>query len=266
VTLLASPCCKADLDAGRCTACSLSYAAHEGIPVLLDGATSPGRWDLKYRSDPEPWDYSKRAVEVFRHRFLEQTTAELVGPDRSTRIGEVGCSLGLFSARLVTLSDHVAALDVSPTAVAKARAHAGDRLEIAAASATALPFKPGSMDLLILADGIVSWGLDTEQRRVAVAEAHRALKPEGRALFMEYLNPRAHQELLDPVTERFTVERVSYLNDRLWFITESIFRAFKGTALYDAFARNEPWARFLAAVSKAFGPRGSKHLCVVARK
>jgi SAM-dependent methyltransferase len=262
VTLLASPCCKADLAAdGHCTQCASPFAQLDGVPLLLKNTDT--RWETKYQRETEPWDYSTRAVEKLRHRFLEDTIKALV-PDRSTRIGEVGCSLGLFSLKLAALSDQVAALDVSPTAAARARKLT--QLEIAAASATALPFKPQSMDLLILADGLVSWGLDSDERRVAVAEAHRALKPEGRAIFMEYLNPRAHAELLEPVSERFSIERVAYLDDRLWWIAESMFRALKGTAVYNAFAQSEGWARALAGVSRRFGPNGSKHLCVVARK
>jgi SAM-dependent methyltransferase len=261
VTLLASPCCKADLALNRCTACASTFERASGIPLLLRDTNT--RWEAKYQREPEPWDYSTRAVEVLRHRFMEQTVATLV-PHRDVTIGEVGCSLGLFSARLKTLSDRVAALDVSPTAAA--RTHALTGLEVAAANATSLPFKPGSMDLLILADGLVSWGLDVEERKVAVAEAHRALKPGGHAFFMEYLNPRAHHELLDPVRERFTTERVAYLDDRLWFVAESMFRALKGTAVYNAFAQSEAWAKTLAGISHTFGPLGSKHLCVVARK
>jgi SAM-dependent methyltransferase len=262
VTLLASPCCKADLEAGRCTACASLFEQQGGVPLLLKNTDT--RWERKYQREAEPWDYSTRAVEVLRHRFLEQTVAALV-PDRSTRIGEIGCSLGVFSRKLAALSNEVAALDVSPTAAARALKDSGLK-DVAAATAMSLPFKEGSMDLLILADGIVSWGLDVEERRVAVAEAHRALKPGGRAVFMEFLSPRAHAELLAPVTERFSVERVAYLDDRLWWIAESMFRALKGTPVYNAFAQSEGWAKALATVSHAFGPQGSKHLCVVARK
>jgi SAM-dependent methyltransferase len=142
----------------------------------------------------------------------------------------------------------------------------GARAEVAVASATALPLRDGSMQLLVLSDGLVSWGLSPAQREEAVREARRALAPGGHALFMDYLNPRRHHELIDPVRAAFNIERIDYLGDRLWFITDSAFRALKGTPVYRAFAGSVSWARAMRTVSNQFGPRGSKHFCVVAQK
>jgi SAM-dependent methyltransferase len=271
VTLLASPCCKADLDALACSACGAQYRQAAGVPLLMDEPTATSaaaeRFDKKYRSDDDdPWRYRQRAAEVMKYRFLLDTAAGLLeGPEAT--VADVGCAQGLLSEQLCALTTRAVAVDLSPHAVARLKARTGGRLEVAAASALELPFKPGSMQLLVLSDGLVSWGLSPEQRVAAVREAARALAPTGHALFMEYLNPRRHHELLDAVRDGgLTVQRVHYLGDRLWYVAESAFRALDGTAVFRAVGHSLSFARALQRVSSTLGPRGSKHLCAVATR
>lgn len=269
--IFASPCCKAELDGAlACTQCRTQYPTHAGIPVLMSAETRASathqRFDAKYRTDDrDPWGYERRAAEVLKYEFLFQTVAALL-PGRYAPAADIGCAQGLLSTRLAELTDRAAAIDLSPSAVAGVKARVGARLEVAAASALALPFREGSMQLLVLSDGLVSWGLDEADRVKAAKEARRALKPGGRALFMDYLNPRRHGELIDPVAAAFEIERIEYLHDRLWYVSESMFRALSGTAPVRAITRSVGWARALRQASKVLGARGSKHLCVIARR
>ncbi len=269
MSLLVSPCCKARLEALTCSACQVAYESRDRVPLLMDAPTrrdSEGSWfEQKHQREREPWDYSQRASELERYDFLFETASSLV-KHRTDRIGDVGCASGLLATRLMEVSENVAAIDLSPTAVSKARDRAGSRLEVASASATALPFATGSMQLLVVADGLMSWGLSREQQRDVVCEVDRALAHDGHAMFMDFLNPRAHETFLAAISERFEIQRVAYLDDRLWWVAESAFRMLRGTSLYNAFAGSESWSRLLAKVSSLGGPRGSKHLCAVASK
>jgi len=266
VTLLASPCCKADLAALACTRCGQTYPSHGGVPVLLDEATRASaaheRFDAKYRGDdPDPWGYLDSAAEAMKYEFMVETISQLL-PGRDAPVADIGCAQGLLAARLPELSTRAVAIDLSVHAVARLKG----RLEVAAASALALPFYERSMQVLVLSDGLVSWGLDPQQRVAAVREAARALAPGGRAVFVEYLNPKRHHELTDAVRGGgLEIDRVHYLDDRLWYVTESMFRSLSGTRPYLAVARSRGWARALKGVSKLLGPKGSKHLCVVGR-
>jgi SAM-dependent methyltransferase len=264
--VLVSPCCKAPLEALKCTACDRAFKAEQGVPVLLveRSSAAAAAAETRYSNGREPWDYGHSAPEVHKYDFIATQCAKVLGPHPLA--ADIGCSSGFLTERLLSLTDRVVALDLSVTAAARLKSRLKEKVTVAAASALALPFADGALQLAVLSDGLVSWELNEEERARAVAETHRALARGGTAVFMEYLNPRRHHELLDAVSTRFTVGEVSYLADRLWYVTESAFRVLRGTRLYRAFDRSEGWAQALRAVSARFGPKGSKHLCVVVTK
>jgi SAM-dependent methyltransferase len=263
--VFASPCCKATLDALRCTSCGRAYETEHGVPVFAD-RSSPAfaAAEARYANGREPWDYGQSAPEVLKYDFVEARCAGLLKP--TDLAADIGCSSGFLAERLAKLTDRVVAIDLSVTSAARVKTRLGSKVTVASASALALPFADGALQLAVLSDGLISWELDVADRARAVAEAHRALAPGGAAIFMEYLNPRRHHELLDAVATRFELSHVSYLGDRLWYVTESAFRVLRGTGLYAAFATSQGWARALKSVSGRLGPAGSKHLCVVVRK
>lgn len=266
---LVSPCCREALDRLRCAKCGTVYPEHDGIAVLVDEGfrTSAGfaEADRRYQNNNVPWTYDRTAPEVQKYDMLIEAVARVL-PSRSAAIGDVGCSLGVLTEKLCALSDDVGAVDLSPHAAARVKARLGEKAVVAAASATALPFADASLDVVLMSDGLVSWKLDEAQKLAALAEAKRVLKPGGHALFMDYLNPRRHRELLEPVGAVFEVERVVYLGDRLWYVTESALRVLKGSRPYHFFAESLPWASAMKAMSSLAGPKGSKHLCAIARK
>lgn len=263
---LVSPCCKAPLNGLTCSECGQPYEQREGVPVLLQRIDEAAlKADASYANGREPWTYGQTAPEQQKYDFLAEQAARAIGGDRGAPVADIGCSSGHFTERLLALSDDVTAIDLSLTSIARVSKRLGPKLQVAAASSLALPFATQSMQLLVLSDGLISWGLDAVERGLAVKEAKRALRPGGTALFMEYLNPRRHHELLDAVREHFTVGegQVHYLSDRLWYVTESMFRVLRGTAVYGAFDRSRPFANALRGVSATLGRHGSKHLCVV---
>lgn len=68
----------------------------------------------------DPWDFEHSEFE--RAKYARQLA--LVEDRRYGRVLEIGCGAGCFSARLARLADHVVALDVAPSAIARARASA----------------------------------------------------------------------------------------------------------------------------------------------
>ncbi|MBK7858303.1 MAG: class I SAM-dependent methyltransferase [Archangiaceae bacterium] len=264
--MLASPCCRAPLDDLSCRRCGRGFARVAGVPVLrLDGSSAAiDVAEARYAAGREPWDYGHSAAEVQKYDLLELLCARVLGG--ASLAVDIGCSSGLLAERLTQLTSNVAAIDLSVTTAARVKQRLGERVTVAAASALALPFADGSVDLAVLSDGLISWELGVAERAAAVAETHRALKSSGTAIFMEYLNPRRHHELLDAVATRFEVRDVIYLHDRLWYVAESASRVLKGTALYQALDRSLAFADALKSLGRRLGPRGSKHLCVVVRK
>src|SRR3989442_12097452 len=107
--------------------------------------------------------------------------------------------MGPVAAQFAGLPRGLFAVDLSRTAIRMAR----DRLRSAAApaqfvvaSATALPFREGSFAVVVLSDGLHSWQLPPEERRVALPQAHPVGERGGFAALPEYLQPRAFAEFV----------------------------------------------------------------------
>ena len=216
----------------------------------------------------EPFDYSRRAAEILRHRFVRETVHRVHASP--PRLLDVGCSMGQLTAQLAGLPRGLFAVDLSRTAIRVAR----DRLRDAAAparfvvaSATALPFREESFAVVVLSDGLHSWQLPPEERQVALAQAHRVVERGGYAVLTEYLQPRAFREFVGQVrASPFELVSIAYLYDRLWYQFESWFKAIRGWRWVRRLFGSIPVALTLRAVARLLGPRGSRHICVVARR
>ena len=216
----------------------------------------------------EPFDYSRRAAEILRHRFVREAVRRLHASP--ARLLDVGCSMGQLTVQFAGLPRGLFAVDLSRTAIRMAR----DRLRSAAApaqfvvaSATALPFREGSFAVVVLSDGLHSWQLPPEERRVALAQAHRVVERGGYAVLTEYLQPRAFAEFIGQVrASPFELVSIAYLYDRLWYQFESWFKAIRGWRWVRRLFGSIPVALVLRAIARLLGPRGSRHICVVARR
>jgi len=138
----------------------------------------------------EPFDYSRRAAEILRHRFVCLAVRRL--DPNPARLLDIGCSMGQLTAQLARLPQALFAVDLSPTAIRGARQRLralGRPAHCVVASATALPFRAGTFDVVVLSDGLHSWQLPAEERRLALDQAHRVVRPGGHALLTEYLQP-----------------------------------------------------------------------------
>src|SRR5437773_6053361 len=136
----------------------------------------------------EPFDYSRRAAEILRHRYVCRVVRRL--DPNPTRLLDVGCSMGQLTAQLAGLPQALFAVDLSPPAIHGARPRlraVGRPAHCVVASATALPFREGTFDVVVLSDGLYSWQLPPAERRLALALAHRVVRPVGPLLLTEQL-------------------------------------------------------------------------------
>ena len=216
----------------------------------------------------EPFDYSRRAVEILRHRYICEAVRRLHPHPR--RLLDVGCSMGQLTVQLAAVAPALVAVDLSRTAIGNARERlrgAGARARFVLASVTALPFRDGSFDVVVLSDGLHSWQLPREERQLALAEAHHVLERGGHALLTEYLQPRVFPEFVAQVrASPFEVVSIEYLYDRLWYQIESWFKAVRHWSWVERVFASASFARFLCAVGRVFGGRGSRHIAMAARK
>jgi ubiquinone/menaquinone biosynthesis C-methylase UbiE len=110
----------------------------------------------------------------------------LVDPRPGDRVLDVGCATGSIAHHLSTLGSDVVGVDLSQTAVGRARERYPElRFEIA--DAAALPFPDGSFDKVVAAD--VTEHLDEATLRGMLAECRRVLVPGG-TLSIHTPNPK----------------------------------------------------------------------------
>jgi 2-polyprenyl-3-methyl-5-hydroxy-6-metoxy-1,4-benzoquinol methylase len=136
------------------------------------------RW---YARAPDPWHYASSLEE--RERYA--TALEMIdgsGPERVASAVEIGCGEGLFTERLAERCDSVLGLDVSRTALERARRRCGhlDHVRFATWDARVDPL-PGEYDLVVCMDVMDDLHRPTVQRR-AMGAVDGAVAPGGRLL------------------------------------------------------------------------------------
>lgn len=275
----ACPTCRSSLsDRGDHFACERGHVfpAHHGVAVLLDASEG---WDASatakdfenlYRAEAEPWNYTRNGAERMKYAFLVEQAARWCGRQGGA-VADVGCSLGGAACELAAQGYGVLGLDLSPTAIVRARENASKRFGATAptfvvASATRLPLADQSCDVVLLSDGLRSWRLSPDQVRQCLAETKRVLRPGGIAVIQDYMHPRHFDRFIASVREsELRLVEAHYLGDRLFYKLRGWAQKLHlGSALAGFFA-SETIAHGLRGLSRLVGRRGSKHICLIAQ-
>lgn len=113
----------------------------------------------------------RRAIHVWHEMALER-----LGDIGGLRVLDAGCGTGEFARELVRRGAHVAAVDLSPRAVAEAREISGAYCQVA--TVTDLPYPDGSFDLVVCLETlehVPDWALGLD-------ELIRITRPGGRLI------------------------------------------------------------------------------------
>jgi len=114
----------------------------------MDSTTQPF-FDELYARSADPWGFATEPYEQNRHRHI----VEQLGAETFERGFEPGCSIGELTQRLATRCRHLLALDISPIAVARARARCAGLPQVQIAQGRLpedLPTR--GVDLLVLSE------------------------------------------------------------------------------------------------------------------
>jgi ubiquinone/menaquinone biosynthesis C-methylase UbiE len=133
-----------------------------------------------------------RAHDAFRDRVLE-----LAAPKNGEWLLDVGCGTGLTALRIAERHPGciVHGIDISSKMIAVAQRSAEEKslaVDYRVGSVTALPYPDSVFDVVIT--NIMFHHLDLEEKRRAVGEVARVLKPGGRYVSAEF-GPRARNAL-----------------------------------------------------------------------
>jgi SAM-dependent methyltransferase len=83
------------------------------MTINTKSTSSSAFFEEKYRENSDPWDFSVSEYELGRYQAVIATIAH----KHYLRAFEPGCSIGVLTELLATISDFVEAIDFSPTAV-----------------------------------------------------------------------------------------------------------------------------------------------------
>lgn len=146
-------------------------------------ALEPGYFDGLYAADPDPWRFTTSDYEDAKYTA---TLAALPRPRYASGV-EIGCSIGVLTARLATRCDTLLATDVAQTALDAAAARcAGLDVRFARSTLPDAP-PPGRFDLILLSE-VLYYFTAGDVARIAAACATIA-EPGADLVLVHWLGP-----------------------------------------------------------------------------
>lgn len=116
---------------------------------MTTNTTNQEFFEAKYRGNSDPWAFASNDYE--QNRYSEILHA--LDFRRYRRAFEPGCSIGVLTARLASICQQVDAIDISPTAVARARHHCAHLSNVIIHCGSLPKDVPrGTFDLIVLSE------------------------------------------------------------------------------------------------------------------
>ena len=151
---------------------------------------SPEYFDQVYAANRDLWDFETSAYE--REKYTA-TLAALPRPHYA-RAFEIGCSLGVLTARLAPRCGYLLAVDVSEAALAQARARCVGHSQVDIRNLRVPEeFPDQQFDLILLSEVGYYWSAPDLAR--AAGQLLAALNPGGQLLLVHW-TPPVHQQQL----------------------------------------------------------------------
>ena len=154
--------------------------------LLASGTAPSAAFDLLYAEDAEndPWGSASPRYHYQRSKY--QGLIDLLPAERRfQRSLDVGCGTGLLTSRLASCSTEVLGVDLSATAISRAREQFGANPKLAFAEADLLNLDPrhdGGFDLVVVADAIYylpEAALTDTGLKALASRLARLLRPSG---------------------------------------------------------------------------------------
>ncbi|GEO11169.1 class I SAM-dependent methyltransferase [Segetibacter aerophilus] len=229
-------------------------------------------FEKQYSRNEEPWNYSHRGGEIFRHKFTIQQLREFC--PHPCALLELGCGSGLMTAKLASFTSKLYAADVSLSAVKAckqkcdpvARKH-NCEIEYYVTTTPGLPFNDGSFDTVTLCDGLLGWWFTEEQKQAALKDTYRALQKGGYIILTDYTTADHFADYIKLVNQSaFKIVKITYLHDRPWYLLESLAKKLPFKSLLKPIVASPHLAKLLHYSGRIIGPTSSRHIIIVARK
>ena len=159
------------------------HAIRIGLHKLLRGRYHTAAYfDRAFALSPDPWRYEGDVVSEARRDLLVRTLPER----RCRRLLEIGCAAGWITERLAQRADAVLAVDISPSALEKARERCAAQAHVEFRCVDLLQDEiRGRFDTIVCAGVLVYLPWNAQQR---IRNRLVALLEPGGHLLLEHLN------------------------------------------------------------------------------
>jgi SAM-dependent methyltransferase len=156
----------------------------------------PDYFEGLYAADADPWRFETSAYE----RAKYAATIAALGDAPVALALEVGCSIGVLTLQLAARCDHLVAVDVSASALDRARQRCADlgNIEFRLAQIPRDP-APGLFDLIVLSEVAYYWDDDDLTRAAAMFAAQHS--PGGRVLLVHWLGETDYPKTADDAVD-----------------------------------------------------------------
>lgn len=167
---------------------------------------------LRFRFLTPVYDAAMRVL--FDEASLRMSVVEQVRPAAGDRILDVGCGTATLTLKLWRAAPEaqIVGLDGDPRVLAIARkkaAREGARIELREGLATRLPFPDGAFDHVVTS--LVLHHLTLDDKRTALREMHRVLRPGGTLHVMDISTPQtAAQRAMATIMRHFEETRDNF--------------------------------------------------------
>ena len=144
--------------------------------------TSAEFFETMYAEREDPWEFASSNYEHGRYTAIVRALSNR----RYRRAFEPGCSLGILTAQLAAFCDRVEAMDISPTAIARARLHC-ERLPNVRFLCGSLPemIPDGEIDLVVFSE--IGYYFTEAQLSSVATELVSRMVPQGTFLAVHWL-------------------------------------------------------------------------------
>lgn len=157
----------------------------------------PDYFERMYAGDPDPWRFETSPYEAAKY----DATLAALGGKRYGRALEVGCANGVLTQRLAKHCDAIVAIDVSDTALTRARARNAGDLHVSFARMSYPGEAPdGVFDLIVLSEVVYYWS-DAD---IAAAGAWIAshVAPAGEMLLVHWIGETDYPQTGDDAVRK----------------------------------------------------------------
>lgn len=177
-------------------------------------------------SDDDPWGLSFRGTEQYRYELIIEIIKKHVLNENKTqnpfKALDIGCATGEFTTRLYELTKNLVAIDISKTAIEKAKAKC-DHIDFRVGSLPKSSLEKNAFDLITCLE--VLYYMDEDTQRNFLFEMNSLLRIDGIGFLTSVIGGKPYfksKELVKLLSEHFEIKAVEYYGSRIYSKCEGI--------------------------------------------